>query len=351
MRLFYSYSHVDEPLRDKLDKHLSALKRTGVISDWHDRKILPGDDFDGKINEHLRLADVILFLVSSDFLASSYIWDIEVKCAMERHNKGEARVIPIILRPVDLEGVPFEHLLRLPKDGLPVTEWTNQDLAFSNVAQGIRRTVIEMSRQDLDREHTTSPEFSVQGYILDYAIGAEIPVGESREVLAMIRRTESPGLGVVLSADEADSRRLRSYSVHSSDVRSNAFKMFFTALSGRFGNDATTVRVELRGPGIDISDSPTTVMVRKSEDTPPLAFLIRSSNAGQQTLKVRVICDDQELINGLLRTSFVHHGGPGGGVGASIERDETGRMLLVLAEAQAILKMIEGGRAMAVASA
>src|SRR5215472_12039246 len=109
--------------------------------------------------------------------------------------------------------------------------------------------------------------------------------------------------------------------------------MFFTALIGRFGDDGNTVNVELRGPGIDISDSPTSVKVRRSEDTSPIAFLIRSSNAGQQTLKVRVVCDDQELINGLLRTSFVHHGGPGGGgAGARVEREESGRMVLVLAE-------------------
>ncbi len=347
MRLFYSYSHVDEPLRDRLDKHLSALKRTGVISDWHDRKILPGDDFDGRINDQLRLADVILFLVSSDFLASSYIWDVEVKYAMERHDKGEARVIPIILRPVDLGGVPFEHLLRLPKDGLPVTEWANQDLALSNIAQGIRRTVIEMSRQDSDRQHTTSPKVSEQECVLDYAVGAEIPVGESREVLAMIRRPESPGLAEVLRADEA--RPLRSYSLHGREVRSNAFRMFFSAVGGRFSNDATPVKVELRGHGIDISDSPTTVTIRRSDDTSTLAFLIRSSNAGQQTLKVRVLCDDQELINGLLRTNFVHHGGPGGGVGAHMEKDENGRMILVLAEAQTVLRMIERGGALAFA--
>lgn len=350
MRLFYSYSHVDESLRDKLDKHLSALKRTGVLSDWHDRKILPGDDFDGTINEQLRMADIILFLVSADFLASSYIWDVEVSCAMERHNKGEARVIPVILRPVDLDGVPFEHLLRLPKDGLPVTEWANQDLAFSNVAQGIRRTVLEMSRHDTGSEHTNTPISSEQQYVLDYAVGSQIPVGESREVLAMIRRTESQGLEKIITDDETDAKkRVRSYSLHPSDVRSNAFKMFFTALSGRFGNDGTAVKVELRGPGIEISDSPTTVMVRRSEDTSPLSFLIRSSTTGQQTLKVRVVCDDQELINGLLRTSFVHHGGPGGGSGARVERDEAGRMVLVLVEAQALLRMVQEGGAIAFA--
>ena len=114
MRLFYSYSHVDEPLRDKLDRHLAALKRSGVISDWHDRKILAGENFDTRINQHLEDADIILFLISDDFLASSYIWDVEVKRAMEREQSGQCRVVPVVLRPVDLGGVPFENLARLP---------------------------------------------------------------------------------------------------------------------------------------------------------------------------------------------------------------------------------------------
>ncbi|MGO4882327.1 MAG: toll/interleukin-1 receptor domain-containing protein [Bryobacteraceae bacterium] len=144
MRMFYSYSHRDERMREKLEKHLSALKHSGIIAEWHDRKILPGDNFDHAISDHLEAADLILFLVSADFLASDYIRDVEVKRALELNNEGKARVIPIILRPVDLGGLPFESLLRLPKDGLPVTKWKSQDAAFEDIARGIRAAVGRM---------------------------------------------------------------------------------------------------------------------------------------------------------------------------------------------------------------
>ena len=142
--MFYSYSHRDERMREKLEKHLSALKHSGIIAEWHDRKILPGDNFDHAISDHLEAADLILFLVSADFLASDYIRDVEVKRALELNNEGKARVIPIILRPVDLGGLPFESLLRLPKDGLPVTKWKSQDAAFEDIARGIRAAVGRM---------------------------------------------------------------------------------------------------------------------------------------------------------------------------------------------------------------
>ena len=107
LELFYSYSHKDEELRDQLENHLAMLKREGVISGWHDRRISAGQEWDGEIDDHLNSVEIILLLVSSDFLASNYCYDIEVKRAMERHEAGEARVIPIILRPCDWQRAPF----------------------------------------------------------------------------------------------------------------------------------------------------------------------------------------------------------------------------------------------------
>ena len=99
--VFFSYAHEDEPLLGELLKHLGILKRLGVIRDWHDRKITAGTEWKGQIDQHLDSAGVILLLVSADFIASDYCWDVEMKRAMERHDEGEARVIPVILRPVD----------------------------------------------------------------------------------------------------------------------------------------------------------------------------------------------------------------------------------------------------------
>lgn len=97
--LFFSYSHKDEVLRDKLGDHLVPLERAGLIEVWHDREMLPGDSVDEEIAEKLKTADVILVLVSPSFIRSSYCWDIEFENAIERHKQGEARVVPVILRP------------------------------------------------------------------------------------------------------------------------------------------------------------------------------------------------------------------------------------------------------------
>jgi hypothetical protein len=139
--LFYSYSHKDEALRKKLETHLSLLQDQGVISGWHDRRIVAGTEWDGAISKNLEESGVILLLVSADFLASKYCRDVEVARAMERHDRGEARVIPVILRSCDWHTAPFGKLQALPKDGKPVTSWKNRDEAFTDVAQGIREAV------------------------------------------------------------------------------------------------------------------------------------------------------------------------------------------------------------------
>ncbi len=144
VEVFFSYSHKDESLRDELANHLAMLKRQDVITGWHDRKIVAGKEWEKEIDEHLNTADIILLLVSSDFLASDYCYDIEVKKAMERHDADDARVIPIILRPVDWKGAPFGRLQALPGDARPVTDWPNHDQAFLNIAQGIRAALEEL---------------------------------------------------------------------------------------------------------------------------------------------------------------------------------------------------------------
>lgn len=145
--LFFSYSHKDEDLRDQLEVHLTMLKREGLIDAWHDRKILAGEEFDGTIDARLEQADVILLLVSADFLASPYCYDVEMQRAMQRHQDGSARVIPVILRPCDWHSAPFGKLLAAPKDGKPVTKWTDRDEAFVDIVRQIRAALPAPSRE------------------------------------------------------------------------------------------------------------------------------------------------------------------------------------------------------------
>lgn len=151
-----SYSHKDEALRDELEIHLAMLKRQGLISTWHDRKILPGDEFGNEIDENLEDSDIVLLLVSPYFIASDYCYDIEMKLALERHKNGESRVIPIILEHCDWHPAPFGKLLALPKDGNPVTEYPNQNKAFAEIAKGIRRVINEAQSKPSKPDSTFS---------------------------------------------------------------------------------------------------------------------------------------------------------------------------------------------------
>ena len=144
--VFFSYSHADEALRDQLEKQLSILKRQGVIEVWHDRRIGAGQDFAQEIDSHLETADIILLLVSTDFLASDYCYENEMKRAMERHDAGEAIVIPIILRPCDWHGAPFRKLNASPPDGKPVTQYSDRDRALLEVAKAIRAATQRFAR-------------------------------------------------------------------------------------------------------------------------------------------------------------------------------------------------------------
>jgi TIR domain len=108
--LFYSYSHRDERFRRTLESHLSVLRRSGLITEWHDRMIGAGGDWRGEIDRNLATADIVLLLVSPDFLASDYCWGEEMTKALQRHERGEARVIPIILRPCRWRNTPLASL-------------------------------------------------------------------------------------------------------------------------------------------------------------------------------------------------------------------------------------------------
>ena len=155
IKIFFSYSHSDENLRNKLANHLKIFEREGIIESWHDRRIVPGQEWSKEISQHLNSAHIILLLVSSDFLSSDYCWDIEVKRAMELHKNDEAIVIPIILRDCLWDSAPFGRLQALPIHGKPVTAskyWSNQDEAFTCVAKGIRDTVQQIQNEVHERK-------------------------------------------------------------------------------------------------------------------------------------------------------------------------------------------------------
>jgi hypothetical protein len=151
VKLFYSFAAEDEGHRSTLERHLATLKFSGLVADWHHRNVSAGEDWRAAVDEHLDAADVVLVLVSVDFLASDYLIGDELRRALSRHDQGRARVVPVLVRACDWGHSPLSKLAPLPANGRPVKEWPDPDSAWTDVSQGVRRVVEEICAARAER--------------------------------------------------------------------------------------------------------------------------------------------------------------------------------------------------------
>lgn len=136
---FISYAHTDAKALDRLHKHLAMLKREGALNAWTDHAILPGDHVNEAISAQLKQSTTFIALVSPDYLASRYCYEKEFELALTLARAGRMRIVPVILEPCDWLSSPLKEFLALPKDGLAISSWTNQNNAFLDVVTGLRR--------------------------------------------------------------------------------------------------------------------------------------------------------------------------------------------------------------------
>lgn len=141
---FISYSHTDEKALERLHKHLAMLRRDGDLSTWSDHKLLPGSKLGGDINLNLEKSAIFLALLSPDYLDSNYCYEKEFQHALKLAEAGRLRIVPVILEPCDWLASPFSEFMALPKDGKPISEWTNQNNAYLDVVTGLRRLLEAM---------------------------------------------------------------------------------------------------------------------------------------------------------------------------------------------------------------
>ena len=138
LRVFYSYAREDEVYVRELKKHLLSLERQGLITSWFDQQLSPGAGWSEEVSDHLTTADIILLFISPDFIASGIIYQKELLTLLKMHEIRENRVIPILLRSVYWQDVPFAEIQALPREGLPVSKYANRDDALYDIANSIR---------------------------------------------------------------------------------------------------------------------------------------------------------------------------------------------------------------------
>jgi hypothetical protein len=287
LEVFYSYSHEDEKLRDKLEKQLSLLQRRGLIVSWHDRRIGAGQEWREQIDAHVRSAHIILLLVSADFIASDYCYGVEMQIALERQGKHEAVVIPVILRTVDWSSAPFAHLQAVPRDGKPVTKWDDEDEAFADVARGIREVVARF-HPSAPGDAAVSPSlldrFIPKPRVVDAAIPSHIVKELGTRLLVLIRLPDSPGLRGILQTEEDDEARPK-------DVRSRPFNMVFPL--GPAGKpEPLKVTVKLTSPDFSPPEQAKNVFVPPEADSEVCPFMLTPKRIGRLTVLVELQWED-----------------------------------------------------------
>lgn len=248
-KLFFSYSHKDEELRDELETHLSTLKREGLIAALHDRRITAGDRLDDAIDAYLEEADVILCLLSPDFIESDYCYSREMTRALERHATGEAKVIPVVVRHCDWRNTPLAQLRGTPRDNRPVRSWPDRDEAWLDVAQDVRAAVTATRHRFTPPTRSqTGPTSSVLTIANIVARPRSANVAVERRITDLdrdrfVRRTFE--FVSEFFANSLDEVRARAPDVEGEIVQLDANR--FTATAYRDGRKAAAITVYLGG--------------------------------------------------------------------------------------------------------
>ncbi len=163
LSLAISYAHEDEQRVDCLKKHLSSFRRQGLIDLWYDRYIDAGSDFKSEIGKNFNSADIVLLMISSDFIHSDFCYEIEMENALGRSEKGDAIVIPVILRPCNWEELPFGKLMAVPKDGIAISTFENSDEAYLEVVLAVKdaaNKLLQKYNATKNTEQKTTPLIS-----------------------------------------------------------------------------------------------------------------------------------------------------------------------------------------------
>jgi TIR domain len=155
IEIFCSYVHEDQQLLLDLKKHLRLWEHQNIITVWTDMDIAPGTNWEQETAQHLSSAHIILLLISPDFLASDYCYSTEMTYIMERYERGEVCVIPIILRHCAWEKAPFGKIQALPTNREPITSKNGvaRDKAFLDIAEGILQVAEALTVHSLGREN------------------------------------------------------------------------------------------------------------------------------------------------------------------------------------------------------
>ena len=196
INLFYSYAHEDESSCEEVMRSLEPLRAEGIVSEWYDRQISPGENWRIQISDNLARSKIVLLMISPDFLASDYCMGVELKQALERHWERQCRIVPIILRSCPWTNTRFGSFQALPRDGKPVTKWSNEAEALSSITEGICavcRDIVDW--ENPYRRCSIGDWTETEQTILDKQSGQQVTITLELRVLAKSKKKKRATVG------------------------------------------------------------------------------------------------------------------------------------------------------------
>lgn len=297
IQVFCIYSHQDRALRDELVKHLELLRQSLLIRAWHDGELTGGQDWQQEIETQLRDAHVILLLVSIDFLNSDFVRQHELPVALERHKKGEALVIAVIMQPVQWAQSGLDFLQTLPEGLRPVVLWSPQDLAYVNICEGILAAVLVWQGRKVPGIPTVRPT-AVRRRVVDLALSRRVPIGNTTILAVMVRRADEGGLRAVLDADP--SLGLSPEQLESA----NSFPLEFPRGADGFLT-SLDLTIAIESEDFSCRAPHKTLPVSPKGDSAACVFLLEAKHDGPLVLLVKIVHADKMLLARVLRAEGV----------------------------------------------
>ena len=295
VEIFCSYAHADEELRNELFKHVEVLRRSGILTAWHDGQITAGSDWRAEIETHLRTADIILLLVSVDLLNSAFVSSVELPEALRRHTSGEALLIPVVLRPITWEWSGLSALQALPEGLRPVVQWTPRDLAWVSVCEGLVKAILVWSGKAVAPPERASAASGaiIRQRVLDVGLPRRVPVGLSTVLAVMVRRKDSKGLAGVFDLEA-------SYGLTAGDLKSSSsFPVQFP--KGADGTaEAAELSVRIETADFATSSREKSLCVQPRGDSDVCVFLLTPQRAGPLRVNVELWKDGRRIVGCLV---------------------------------------------------
>jgi hypothetical protein len=202
INVFYSYAHEDEASCGEVMQCIEPLRSEGIISEWYDRRIIAGEDWQKQISDTLARSKIVLLMISPDFLASDYCMGVELRHALELHWQRRCRVVPVILRNCNWSNTRFGSFQALPKDAIPVLEWRDREVALKSVTEGIRavcRDIVDW--ENPYRRCSIGDWTKTEQTMLDKQSGRQVTIALELRVLAKSRKKKRATVGFTARRD------------------------------------------------------------------------------------------------------------------------------------------------------